>query len=230
MPELWRTQASRIHNLAVEVCWRPAQGGVSGDFHDLIDLRDGRVVVLLGDAPGSGPGAAQLGEEVRFELRLAFRSTDSGPEAMRRLDEILAKRHPEAITTAATALLDPESGIAEVTSAGHLPVLLTSGTDARFLDGRFEPPLGVKAERHAAAYPFQVGSALFIFTDGLVERRGTPIDEGLGTVLGVARDLTGAAAWASELARRTTAELGQPTDDATVISADLRRPEMGKFT
>lgn len=228
MPGLWRTQASRIHNLAVEVCWRPAQGDVSGDFHDVIDLRDGRVVVLLGDAPGSGPDAARLGEEVRFELRLAFRSTDSCPVAMRRLDELLARRRPEAAVTAVCALLDPESGLAEVTNAGHLPVLLTSGTDARFLDGRSEPPLGVKTERRAAAYPFQIGSALFMFTDGLVERPEGPLGDGLNTALGVARGLTGASAWASELARRTTAELGQPTADATVISADLRRGELGK--
>ena len=228
MPGFWRTQVNRIHNLAVEVCWRPGQGDVSGDFHDVIDLRDGRVVVVLGDALGSGPNAAQLGEVIRFELRLAFRSTDSGPVAMRRLDEILARRHPDATATAVCALLDPDSGLAEVTNAGHLPVLLTAGTDARFLDGRSEPPLGVETKRHAAAYPFQVGSALFMFSDGLVERPEAPLDGCLNTALGVARGLTGASAWASELARRTTAELGQPTHDATVISADLRKVEMGK--
>lgn len=222
MPQLWRTQASRLQAVVVEVCWRPAQGGTSGDFHDVIDLQDGRVMVVLGDAPGSGAHAAELGEELRFELRRAVRSTDCTSNALRQLDERLGSRHPDAIATVVCALLRQDRRQAEVTNAGHLPMLVAEGSETRFLEGESEPPLGVPTDRRSVTYPLSTDAALFMFTDGLVERRDASLSRGLQTVLDAAQGLTGAVAWASELARRTTAELGQPTDDATVVSIDLR--------
>jgi hypothetical protein len=223
MPELWRTQASRLQRIGIEVCWRPAQGGVSGDFHDIIDLNDGRVVVILGDAPGSGAAAADMGEDLRFQLRRAFRFTDDVAAAIRQLDDRFARQYPDAIATVVCALLDPARGQVEVTNAGHPPIVLTEATNARFLDGSSDPPLGVMTDRHPITHRLTGDSALFMFTDGLVERRDEPLGRGLGVLLDAARGLTGAVAWASELARRASAELGQPSDDATVLSVDLRR-------
>lgn len=223
MPALWRTQATRLQRMAVEVCWRPAQDGVSGDFHDVIDLHDGRFVVVLGDAPGSGAPAAELGEELHFQMRRAFRLTDSGPEVLSRLDERMSRDHPDAIATVVCALLDPDKAQAVVTNAGHPPIIVSDVAQSRFLNGSSDPPLGVPTQRQAIVHRLGGDSALFMYTDGLVERRGEPIGEGLRALLDAARGLTGAVAWASELARRATARLGQPTDDATVVSVDLTR-------
>ncbi len=225
MPGLWRSSASRVQSVAVEVCWRPAQGDASGDFHDLIDLHDGRVVVLLGDAPASGPAAAELADQLRFELRRVLRTTIHGPDVMRPLDEVLATRGMDKIATVVCAVLDPARRVAEVTNAGHLPILATSGSGARFLEDRVDPPLGVARPRRSISYDLSDDSALFMFTDGLVERRGGSLEDGLAVALDVARGLTGAAASAAELARRATERLGQPTDDATAMSVRLRSPE-----
>jgi len=222
VPAHWRSEATRLQSVSVEVCWRPAQGEDSGDFHEVIDLTDGRVIVALGDAPSSGPAAAELAEELRFELRRAFRLTDRIPSALRALDEMFARRHVDSIATMVCVRLDPTSRQAEVANAGHLPILMTAGGHAEFLAGRSDPPLGVKAERQVLTYELGSDAALFMFTDGLVERREDSLEQGLAVVLGAARGLTGAAAWASELARRTTSRLGQPTDDATVVSVHLR--------
>src|SRR5579859_3891501 len=127
MPELWRTQASRLQRVAVEVCWRPAQGEVSGDFHDLIDLHDGRVVVMLGDAPASGRAAAEFGEELRAELRKGFLSSDRGPEVLAQVDQKVSRRGAEVMATVVCAVVDPARQVAEVTNAGHLPILVASG-------------------------------------------------------------------------------------------------------
>lgn len=224
MPGLWRTQASRFQSLSLEICWRPAQGEVSGDFYDVIDLQDGRVAVFLGDAPASGPAAAEIADEVRYRLRRNFRWTDRPNEALRPVDEYLSGRSPEALVTVVCAVLDPVAGRAEVSNAGHLPILVVSGNSATFLNGQSDPPLGVVADRRLTTYSLEREAALFMFTDGLVERRDTSLDSGLAVALSAAQGLTGALAWASELARRTTAELGQPSDDATVVSMTLRRP------
>ncbi|HET9077063.1 MAG TPA: SpoIIE family protein phosphatase [Acidimicrobiales bacterium] len=211
--------------MTVEVCWRPAQGETSGDFHDIVDLFDGRVAVILGDAPSSGAVAAELGEQLRFELRRALRSRDHGPDLLRPLDDLMASRGMDKIATVVIAVLDPDRRHAEVTNAGHLPILVTSGSQAHFLEERVDPPLGVVTPRRSITYELVDESALFMFTDGLVERRGASLTDGLATAREVARGMTGAAASAAELARRATDRLGQPTDDATAMSVRLRSPE-----
>ncbi len=225
MPGLWRSSANRIQSVAVEVCWRPAQGETSGDFHDMVDLRDGRVAVILGDAPASGPAAAELGEELRFELRRALRHAPQGPDLLRPLDELLVSRGVDKIATVVCAVLDPVARRADVINAGHLPIVAATGSEARFLEERVDPPLGVATPRRAITYELGEDSALFLFTDGLVERRGASLTDGLSVALDVARGMTGAAASAAELARRATERLGQPDDDATAVSVRLRSPE-----
>lgn len=221
MPARWRTQATRLQSIAVEVCWRPFDGEVAGDFSDLVDLQDGRLVVIVGDAPGFGPPAAELADKVRYELRRALRVTDSPDEVMQWVDRMIASEHPDAIVTAVCAVIDPASQMAEVASAGHLPILMRTGTDVTFLDRSGDPPLGLPAPRTTQCYRLDRDAILFFFTDGVVERRGRSLDHGLQVLAEVGRDVLPAAAWASEVARRATERLGEPTDDATVLSVRL---------
>lgn len=222
MPGLWRTQGSRVQSVSVEVCWRPGQGESSGDFHDVIDLAGGRVAVLLGDAPAFGPAAAELGEQLRFDLRRALRAAADPTSALRILDERLTEHGPDKIATAVLAVLDESRREAEVVNAGHLPILVASADGNHFLNDRFDPPIGVPADRVPVRYPLIHDTSLFFFTDGLVERRGASLEDGLTTLLRCTSGLTAGAACASELARRATDRLGQPNDDATIMSVRLR--------
>lgn len=221
MPARWRTQATRLQSIAVEVCWRPFDGEVAGDFSDLVDLQDGRLVVIVGDAPGFGSPAAELADKVRFELRRALRASDSPDEVMERLDRMVAAQHPDAIVTAVCAVIDPASQIAEVSSAGHLPILMRTTTGVSYLDRSGDPPLGLAVPRTTQCYRLDHDAILFFFTDGVVERRGRSLDHGLQVLADVGRGVLPAAAWASEVARRATERLGEPTDDATVLSVRL---------
>lgn len=221
MPSRWRTQATRLQSIAVEVCWCPFDGAVAGDFSDLVDLMDGRVVAVLGDAPGFGPPAAEVADKVRFALRRALRVTDSPDEVLRRLDAMVADEHPEAIVTAVCAVIDPVAQMVEVSSAGHLPILMRTASDVSYLDRGGDPPLGVRSERTTQCYRLERDATLVFFTDGLVERRGRSLDHGLQALADIGRDVVPAAAWASELARRATGRLGDPTDDATVLTVRL---------
>lgn len=53
VPARWRTQATRLQSIAVEVCWRPFDGKVAGDFSDFVDLHDGHRKAL--SPPRSAP-------------------------------------------------------------------------------------------------------------------------------------------------------------------------------
>ena len=217
----WRTQVTSLQSILVEACWRPREGDVAGDFHEVVDLEDGRVAVVIGDAPGFGPRAAELAEDLRGELRHAFRQTDDAREVLSRLDARLCQEGDELVATVACAVVDARSRAVHVANAGHLPILSVDYARAWFLNGAADPPLGVSAERRIVSHPLHPDDALFLYTDGLVERRGESLDEALVTLLEAGRGLAGATGWASELARRTTSRLGQPTDDATVVSVRL---------
>jgi serine phosphatase RsbU (regulator of sigma subunit) len=66
-------------------------------------------------------------------------------------------------------------------SAGHLPPLLIDETGGGFLDGPVGPPIGMEqgASYQAKTYSVPSRATLLGFTDGLVERRGESLDQGL---------------------------------------------------
>lgn len=207
--------------LLVEACWRPMEGDVAGDFHDVIDLNDGRVVLVIGDVAGVGPPAAEQADDIRAELYRVFRRTDVPSRAFDLLDGRLERAGIDVYATMALAVVDPGSRRVDIASAGHPPVLVANGVEARFLNGVVGPPLGIRWPRRTTSYALSGDVALFLYTDGLVERRQSSLEDALDQLLQVGRGLHGAVASAAELARRATARLGQPADDATVVSVRL---------
>ena len=221
MPARWRTGSTQVQSVLVESCWRPMVGDVAGDFHDVIDLRDGRVAVVVGDAPGFGPRAAAIAEDIRSRMRHAFYGTDDVRAVLAELDRALAAAGDEMIATAVLAVVDPAARAIQVANAGHLPVMITRNAGIEPFDGPADPPLGILAPRRLVASALPDGAALFLYTDGLIERRGTPLHESISALARACEGLGGAGAWASVLARRAVEEFGQPVDDATVVSVRL---------
>lgn len=230
----WHLGTTRLQSVQVEACWRPMDGDVAGDFHDIIDLRDGRAALVVGDAPGFGTHAAAIADELRAEIRRAFRDTDDPVEVLERLDDRLAQRTELTIATAVCAVVDTTEGTVRIANAGHPPVVVADHAGAVMLNGEADPLLGIPAARRLVTRPLPRNGAMHLYTDGLVERRGTPLDESLREFVRLCHDLDGPSA--VELARRTTQRFGTPADDATVLSvrwaADgappaWRRPDEG---
>jgi len=218
MPARWRTETMSVQSLLVEACWRPMVGDVAGDFHDVIDLKDGRVAVVIGDVAGVGPDAAEKADELQAELHRLFRRTDSPASALSCIDERLVRTNDDLFATLACAVVEPASHSVEIASAGHPPILFANGEEVRLLEVLNGPPLGIEGKRCATTHPLPVGAALFLYTDGLVERRSSSLGTTLEHLVRAGRGLHGPIASSAELARRTTARLGQPVDDATVVS------------
>jgi anti-anti-sigma factor len=85
------------------------------------------------------------------------------------------------MATVVYAVLDPETGHLRFASAGHPPPLLAApGGTATYLEGERCPPVGVASvappETVVALEP---GATVILYTDGLVEKRGASIDEGM---------------------------------------------------
>ncbi|MDQ4070985.1 MAG: serine/threonine-protein phosphatase [Actinomycetota bacterium] len=196
-------------------------GDEAGDFHEVIDLKDGRVVIVVGDAPGYGPPAAAIADDVRNELRRGFHVTDDVTEVLRRVDARLQAAGEEVMATAAFAVIDPGAGAVHIANAGHLPVVLSAGERTELVDGGPGPPLGIGGARRLESRPLGQDASLLLYSDGLIERRGEPLDEAIQTLLSLCAGLPQWGRRASEFARRATAVFGPPTDDVTVVAARL---------
>jgi PAS domain S-box-containing protein len=172
---------------AVEFAARyyPAGAGleVGGDWYEALALDNGRVGVTIGDIAGRGIRAAAIMGRVGTALRAYVLDCHRPGDALERLDRLMREFDQPEMTTIFHLQLDPATGSAEYVRAGHPPALLRS-PDGRVtqLAGSGTPPLGVLAEVQVQQHSVEIppGSTLLLFTDGLVERPGSDLAEGLG--------------------------------------------------
>jgi sigma-B regulation protein RsbU (phosphoserine phosphatase) len=157
-------------------------GAVGGDWYDVFVLPDERVGVVVGDVAGSGLAAAVIMGRMRSALRAYVLESDDPESALRLLDRKIQYFEPGAMATVLYGLYTPGTGEFRVSSAGHLPpVLAAPGELAAWLPVKPDPPIGVadNPRRRSATVFVPPGALLCCFTDGLVERRGQVIDEGI---------------------------------------------------
>jgi len=151
---------------------------LSGDWYDVLPLRDGRFALAIGDVMGRGVGAATTMTRIRTAVR-AYAWDDPDPaQVMSRLDAFIVREAPDEFVTMVYAVLDPGRLRLEAANAGHLPLVLhTPGAPGRLLVLSTDPPLGLATgARSTSMLDLLPGQALLLFTDGLVERRDQDID------------------------------------------------------
>jgi anti-sigma regulatory factor (Ser/Thr protein kinase)/putative methionine-R-sulfoxide reductase with GAF domain len=175
-----------VHVTGVEVAARylPAREEVGGDWYDVIELPRGKVGVVIGDVVGHGIAAAALMGRLRTALH-AYSIESHGPgRALELVDRFVQSLGEPAMATAAYAMFDTYTSKVQYATAGHLPPVVISGGQARVLDVTPAPPLGAFPYGRCPEHEFVLdpGDILFLYTDGLVERRGVPLNHGIDTL------------------------------------------------
>ncbi|WP_086560094.1 SpoIIE family protein phosphatase [Streptomyces africanus] len=166
--------------LDIAARYRPALSEVGGDWYDVLPLGPGRTGLVVGDVMGKGVQAAAIMGQLSTATRALARLDLPPAELLRHLDDI-AGSLGDAIATCVYAVCDLRAGICSLSSAGHLPPVL-AGADGgvKLVDVPGGVPLGVGGvEFGTVELEFTPGSLLALYTDGLVENRGEPIDTGL---------------------------------------------------
>jgi serine phosphatase RsbU (regulator of sigma subunit)/anti-sigma regulatory factor (Ser/Thr protein kinase) len=176
-----------IPGLTVAARYVPATADlhVGGDWYDVIQLRGGLIGLVIGDVAGHGLQAAAAMTQLRMAVR-AYAVRDPSPVAVMNGLHGLVRELPMAeMVTLLYVLYDPDTGTVRFTNAGHPPALLIDNEGTRYLDGGLAPPLGVLAQwDHAeATQQLRPGATLLLYTDGLVEKRGLSIQDGLDRLL-----------------------------------------------
>ena len=179
-----------IDGVALEARYLPAARGtaVGGDWYDAMELDDGRVAVVVGDVVGHGLRAATMMGQMRNAFRAYALVEDSPADTLSRLNRLLAKDGTEAMATALYLILDRDTGEIVFSSAGHPPALVMTPGQARYLEGGRSVPLGTAevAPYRDAKARIDPGATLLLYTDGLVERRDTPLEDRLTQLRSVA--------------------------------------------
>lgn len=160
----------------------PGSGVVGGDWYDVFVLPSGELAVVIGDVAGSGLPAAVIMGRMRSALRAYALETTDPAEVLDRLDRKMQHFEPGALATVLYAVLDPALDRAYVSSAGHLPpVTAVPGEAGEVADIAPGLMIGVdtRARRRVTTVKIAHGAVLCLYTDGLVERREYPLDEGL---------------------------------------------------
>jgi serine phosphatase RsbU (regulator of sigma subunit)/anti-sigma regulatory factor (Ser/Thr protein kinase) len=159
-----------------------AELDVGGDWFDAITLAEGRLGLVVGDVVGKGVQAAATMAQLRNALRAFALDRLKPASTLARLNRLVDEVLETAFATVAYVVVDPGTGVCRYTSAGHPPplVVFPDGT-VELLEGARGLPLGTVPDvRYTqAVVEVPAGSMLLLYTDGLVERRSRPLDEGL---------------------------------------------------
>ncbi len=190
-------------HLHVVVRYQPAarEAQVGGDWYDAFLQPDGATMLVVGDVVGHDAGAAAAMGQLRGVLRtLAYSREADGPaQLLSATDRTARGLDVGALATVVLARVErvpdvPVTGVRVLrwSNAGHLPpVLLHADGTAQVLATEADLLLGVDPDtartEHTAVVPD--GSTVLLFTDGLVERRGESLDEGIARLLDVLVEL-----------------------------------------
>ncbi|MFI5973968.1 SpoIIE family protein phosphatase [Streptomyces sp. NPDC051452] len=184
---------------------------VGGDWFDVIELPGHRTALVVGDVMGRGLRAAVAMGELRTAVRTLALLDLEPAEVLSALDEIArglgtpggvqqatrtARQPRDAdlsevyLATCVYAVYDSVTRRCTFANAGHLPpVLVEPGEAALMLDVPPGMPLGVGGEPfEEVEVELPEGALLALYTDGLVESRHHPLDEGLQAFVGALTD------------------------------------------
>lgn len=201
----------------------PGHGEVGGDWYDVFTLPSGELGVVMGDVAGSGLRAAVVMGRMRSALRAYALDAASPSDALAGLDRKMQHFEPAALATVLYAVFDPDLSRMRVSSAGHLPpILAVPSQPARPVPVSPDLLIGMDSAvpRRTATVAVPPGAVLAFFTDGLVERRDRPLDDGLADLCRAVRPEHPDAVCVSVMQVLIGHEA--PTDDVALLA--LRRP------
>jgi GAF domain-containing protein len=173
------------------VVYRPSgRTDVGGDFYDVIDLGGGRVAMFVGDVMGRGVQAASVMAQTRSAIRTLV-ALDPDPAAvMDSLDLVFDRLELDHLVTVAYAVTDPVAGTAQVINAGHpAPLILRHDGSLDIVANAETMLLGAGGgARDVVTLPLDPGDTILLYTDGLVERRGEDLDDGMARLTDACRN------------------------------------------
>ena len=221
----------------VVVRYQPAAQAaqVGGDWYDAFLQPDGATMIVIGDVIGHDTVAAAAMGQVRGLLRGIAANTGDGPaDVLRSVDRVMQTLRIDTSATVIVARLEqtPDERSRGVTrlrwsNAGHPPpmVLQPDGTVTVLPEVEADLLLGIdpSSTRGESVISMDRGSTVLLYTDGLVERRGQSLDDGLAKLRSTLGELAQQPLTLDELCDRVLERMlpPRPEDDVALVAVRL---------
>ncbi|WP_380283879.1 SpoIIE family protein phosphatase [Kitasatospora purpeofusca] len=196
---------------------------VGGDWFDVVPLSSGRVALVVGDVMGHGIRAAATMGQLRTVARTLITLEIAPDRVLQRLDEATTALGEGQFATCVCVVYDPVGRRCTAACAGHLPpVVSDTEGNAHLVELPPGAPLGVGGVPfESVEFTLPEEGILTVYTDGLVERRGRDIDEGLRLLCRTVADRHGSLEQTCDaVLTRLTGRTSE--DDIAVIVAQVR--------
>ncbi|HEX9357174.1 MAG TPA: SpoIIE family protein phosphatase, partial [Streptosporangiaceae bacterium] len=162
---------------------------IGGDWYDALALPGQRTYLAVGDVIGHGLTAAEDMTQLRNAGRTLAIAGFQPASILEELARVTDWATSGKFATVAAAIIEPGVSVVTYATAGHPPILIR-----RAKTGMVEIP--PPAEGPALCLPgghdfprytqgqtgFDVGDLMLMYTDGLIERRGEDLEEGIARV------------------------------------------------
>jgi len=174
-----------VEGLVLDAEYRAGVAGTyaGGDWYDVFELGDDAVFFSVGDVMGKGAAAAALMGQVRSAIRAYAVAGQSPSEVLSSLDGLFDALIEDRVVTAVVGMVTPSTGRVVLSNAGHPPPLVVRA-DGSATFCRLQRSLLIAAGLSGAPRPrdelvLDRGDSLLMYSDGLIERRGELITEGM---------------------------------------------------
>ncbi len=213
------THLVNVAGISAAARYMPASYDVGGDWYDVFPLPRGRFGIVIGDVVGHGLKAAALMGQLRTALHAYAIEAHDPARTLQLVDRFMRTMGDSAMATAAYAVLEADTGLVQLASAGHLPPVIVGPDGGRIVEVAPAPPLGAFpyatwTEQETVLVP---GETILFYTDGLVERPGTPLTESINLLLEVTAGAS-SAEHACQLAVEELLPTGRLRDDVALVA------------
>jgi serine phosphatase RsbU (regulator of sigma subunit) len=194
---------------------------VGGDWYDAFEVSADELVVAVGDVSGHDLASAAAMGQLRNSLRGYAMEGHRPAAVLTRLNQLMMAFSPDLLASAIYGHLDTRTALFTWACAGHPPPIVVSPLGCRLLQPPAGVLLGAATAPHFATAHMTLGGQqiLLLYTDGLVERRGAGLTEGIERLLRVAAEapVEDVDAFCSEVVARMTSGENLP-DDLCVLA------------
>jgi GAF domain-containing protein/anti-sigma regulatory factor (Ser/Thr protein kinase) len=213
-----------VDGLRLDAEYRPGVAGsyAGGDWYDVFELGDDSIFFSVGDVMGKGAPAAALMGQVRSAIRAYAVSGQSPTEVLSSLDRLFNTLVEDRVVTAVAGTITPSTGRVTLSNAGHPPPLVVRA-DGTVTFCPLQHSLLIAAGLNGTPRPLDelvldCGDSLVMYSDGLIERRGELITNGMER-LGTAATVIAKSGWPDRAAVTFASMLSneERTDDVVVL-------------
>ena len=150
---------------------------VSGDTHSVIKIDERKFMVALSDGMGSGEYARRVSESTITLLESFYRAKMPSPLILSSVNKLLTFNKEESFACVDIAIVDLDSGLADVVKIGSPLAFILSGNTVKILESA-SLPLGILDSLHpdAASYELAENDVLLFISDGVSDAFGTAAD------------------------------------------------------